>query len=203
MKKSKYKVYNGKRIKGLLYESKNCFLLILLIIGLITGAFVSENKESIKEIAEKYFQFRKSSGFSEPFFKSAAVNISFIFSSVFLGFSVIGSPFIYCLMFIRGLGSGAMLGYLYITYGFIGVGYAALTMFPSMIISMYSLIMSCNVSSSYSMNAYAKAIWGRGEYKNNETRVFIFRQLILMIISVFASAIDASFSMLFSKLFSI
>ncbi len=203
MSKLKYKVYNGKKIKGLIRESDDILFLLLFISGIIIGAYSSGKAETIKDIAIQYLNFRKSIGFSEQFLKSVLVNVIFIAVSFFLGFSLIGSPMIYCLLFVRGMGTGAICGFLYSEYGFSGIGYAALTFFPSIVISVYSLMMSCKISSAYSYNAFAKAIRGRGQYENAETKLFVFRQLICMIIAVFSSVIDSLFAMLFSRFFAL
>lgn len=203
MNKSKYKVYNGKRIKGILAESKIDFFLILFIIGLIAGAFSAGKAEMMKNVVVQFLQFRKAAGFSQLLFNSAAVNLAFIIISAFLGFSLIGSPEIYCLLFIRGLGTGALCGYLYSEYGLSGIGYSLLTMLPSMLIFVYSLMMSCKDSSEYSQNAYSKAIKGRGHFENGETKIYLVRQLIYIIIAMFGAVIDSVFALFFSRFFSV
>lgn len=201
MNKLKYKVYNGNKIKGKFAEIKNAVLFLMMISGIIIGAFSAGKSDYLKNIAMQYLQFRNVTGFSAVFLKSASVNLAFIASSVFLGFSLIGSPLIYCIVFIKGMGTGALCGFLYFKYGFSGVGYAALTVFPSLVISFFALMMSCKDSAEYSLNAYEKAIRGRGHFENGETRVYLTRQLIYIIIAVFSSVIDSLFALLFSRFF--
>lgn len=203
MNKSKYKVYNGSKIKGFFEKTNIFFFLIIISVGMTVGAFSAGKSEMMKNIAVQYLQFRKASGFSELLFRSAFVNVSFIILSAFLGFSLIGSPEIYCLLFIRGLGTGALCGYLYAEYGISGVGYSVLTMLPSMLVFIYSLMMSSKDSIEYSQNAYLKAIKGRGHFENGETRIFLIRQFIYIIIAMFGSVIDSLFSLLFSRFFSV
>ncbi|MCQ2474639.1 MAG: hypothetical protein MJ173_01905 [Clostridia bacterium] len=202
MNKLKYKVYNGNKIKGKFAEIENVVFLVMMISGMIVGAFSAGKSDYLINIAMQYLKFRNVTGFSEVFLKSAAVNFVFIASSAFLGFSLIGSPFIYCIVFIKGMGTGALCGFLYFKYGFAGAGYAALTVFPPLIISFYALIMSCKDSAVYSLNAYEKAIRGRGHFENGETRVYLTRQLIYIIVAFFSSVIDSLFVLLFSRFFS-
>lgn len=201
MNKSKYKIYNGKRIKSVFDESKYIFLVVLFACGLIIGAFSTESNETLKNLTVKYIEFRNSSVFSELFLKSVTVNLTFILIIIFSGFSLIGTPLIYCLIFIRGMGTGALCGFLYYEYGLSGIGFSVLTMMISILISVYSLILCCKDSINYSLNAFLKAIKGRGNFEYGETKIYLFRQIIYIILTVFSSAVDSIFSLLFSRFF--
>ncbi len=203
MSKSKYRVYNGKKVKSVFENSKIFLLLIQLIVGIVFGAFISgRNNEALKNIADAYIRLRNS-GFISDFINSFAVNGTFILLSVFLGFSLIGCPLIYFLMFFRGLGIGSFCGYMYIEYKLTGIGYSLLTVYPSLVIAIFALIMSCRNSSEYSLNAYEKSVKGRGQYEKNETKIFLMRQAVFLAITVLSSLIDAVFALAFSRFFAV
>lgn len=203
MNKSKYRVYNGKKVKSVFENSKIILLFFQLIAGMLFGAFVSgKNNEALKGIADAYIRLRNA-GFISDFINSFAVNGAFIIISVFLGFSLIGCPLIYLLMFFRGLGIGSFCGYMYLKYKLTGIGYSLLTVYPSLIIAVFALIMSCRNSGEYSMNAYEKAVKGRGQFEKDETKIFIFRQAVFLAITALSSLIDAVFALAFSSFFTV
>lgn len=207
MSRSKYKIYNGKTLINSLENSRVYFLLFLLIIGLITGASIVKSDinfiKNITEIFKNYSFARKGQSFADNFADSFAINFIFMVMNIFFGFSVIGFPFLMLLPMLKGLGIGAMCGYLYSSFGFSGVGYSLLMIFPCSAVSSIALIYACNDSCEYSRNAWQKSLKGRGQYEKNETRVYLIRQLVFLAICFASSGIDALFCKLFSGLFKI
>ena len=121
--------------------------------------------------------------------------------NVFFAFSLIGYPFILLIPFLKGLGVGAVCGYLYLKYGLTGFGYCVLTVFPGATVSTFSLISSCNSSCEYSKNAYLKSISGKGQFEKSETRFYIMKQSVFICISLISSLIDALFNSVFLRFF--
>ncbi len=209
MNKSKYnyKVYNGKAIKKLFENSRLYLITVMFIFGLIAGVSTIKNDtfiaEKISVLVDSYKSLRAEQGIIENFCNSLVVSGLFIASNLFLGFSLIGYPFIICLPLLRGLGIGADCGYLYSTYKFIGLGYSLLTIYPGAIVATLAFILACNDSCEYSKNAFAKAVQGRGQFEKDETRVYLIRQLVFGGICAASAIIDAVFSSVFSRFFEI
>ncbi|MBR2869232.1 MAG: stage II sporulation protein M [Clostridia bacterium] len=207
MRKSeyKYKVYNGKVIKDIIKDSRIIILILLIAVGIIIGATVIKNNneivDKVKYIISSYAMSRAGRGSAENFLNSLLVNLLFTGLSVFLSFSLIGYPFIMLLPFLRGVAIGTVTGYLYAEYGFMGLGYSLLMIYPSAILTMTALTVIFNESCIYSHNAYLKAIAGKGQYEKNETRIFLAKQLIFTGIAAIGSAIDALSVALFSGFF--
>lgn len=204
MNKSKYKIYNGNSIKSALAESRIYLLLFLFAVGITTGAFINgTGSDTIKNIVSSYTNITVNGGFINNLIKSAVINEVMILCSVFFGLSLIGNPLIYIFSFIRGLGTGAFCGYMYGTYKMTGLGFSLAVIFPSLIIIIYAFIKSGDYSAEYSLNAYLKAVAGRGQYERDETKIFLIRQGIMMLITFGGCAVDALFSSLFTGLFAL
>lgn len=200
----KYKVYNGKELKNFFSESKEYFLLLFFIAGILIGSFsVKQESSELMMIIENYKVMKSAQGFTRGFLNSFGINGIFIAISVFLGFSLIGSPLIYILMIFRGAAAGAFCGYIYSAYRLSGVGYSMVMIYPSLLIAVFALVLSCRDSSEYSVNAYLKSVRGKGQYEKEETRIFLVRQLIYIGITAIAALLETSVNILFSGIFSI
>lgn len=203
--KFKYKVYDGKALKEMLENSRLFVLILLFAAGIIAGALtikkdiglIAKTEELIMDFAMK----KAGQGVLENFKYSLLSNMLFIITSVFFAFSLIGYPLILIIPFIRGLAMGAVGGYLYSTYKFIGLGYSLLMIYPGAIFSVISLLIICNDCCEYSKNACSKSILGRGHFEKNETKYFLLRQLIFMGLSAIGAVIDGISVALFSGLF--
>ncbi len=209
MSKSKYnyKVYNGKALKKLLENSRIYFLSAFFIIGIIIGASaIKGNSDIISKIAElieSYTSVKSGQGIAENFCNSLAVSGAFIAINTFLGFSLIGYPFIILLPLFRGLGLGAVSGYFYSVYRLIGLGYSVLIIYPAAIVSTVAVILACNDSCEYSKNAFAKSINGKGQFEKEETKIYLIRQAIFFGVCAASALIDALTTSAFSRFFEI
>ena len=209
MSKSKYnyKVYNGKALKKMLENSRIYFLAVVFSIGIVIGAAAINSSSLIAEktaiLIDSYTLIRSGQGIIENFCNSFFVSCLFIAAGLFLGFSLLGYPFLLWLPFLRGVGLGTVCGYLYDAYKLTGLGYSILTVYPGAIVSTFAFILACNDSCEYSKNAYAKSIRGRGQFEKDETKVYLIRQLIFLGICAASAIIDAFSSAAFSRFFEI
>lgn len=202
--KLNYKVYNGKTLKSFVENIRIYVISALFSIGLIVGATCFDNKtilDNLKIYLEDYMILRAGQGISDIFFNSVISNLFLMVLNIFLSFSLIGYPLIIWIPFLKGLGIGSVCGYMYMRYKFSGFGYCVLTIFPGVIVSTYALICACNFGCEYSKNAYLKAISGKGQYENDETKIFLIRQIIMIGICAVSSAIDTLFSYVFLRFF--
>ena len=205
-KKFRYKVYNGRLIKERFENSRIYMLAVMFVAGILIGAISIKNTDSaiINElctIVDGYKSMRQNIGFISNLTSSLSVSLSFCLFSVFLGFSLIGYPFLLWVPLARGLAIGTVCGYLYSAYKLSGLGFAVLTLYPGAIISVTALIISCNESCTYSKNAYQKAIGSKGQFERGETKLFLLRQTICLAACAFSSLIDATVAKAFSNIF--
>ncbi len=209
MSKSKYnyKVYNGKAIKKMLEDSRIYFLTALFIIGLVSGVTAVKNNsilnEKISLLIDSFSILKSEQGIVQNFINSICISGIFMLINTFFGFSLIGYPFLIFLPLLRGMGIGAVCGYLYGTYKLLGLGYCVLIIYPGAIVATFALILACNDSCEYSKNAFSKAIQGKGQFEKDETRVYLIRQLVFTGICALSSIIDALFSVIFSRFFEV
>ncbi len=206
-KSKKYKVYNGKKLKSL-YENSRIYLLVLLFAtGIITGA-LNINRDNLiadelKIIVESFTDMRAGQGISGIFFNSFMMNCIFVIVNLFLAFSLIGYPLILFIPFLKGLGIGAVSGFLYSSFGFTGLGYCLLIIYPGAVVSAFALVNACNDSCEYSKNSFNKSILGKGVFEKNETKIMLIRQLVFIGVTALSSVADALVSIGFSRFFEI
>lgn len=203
--KLKYKVYDGKAIKEM-FENSRLFLLVLLFAAGILAGAISIKKDvnlidKTEDLIMTFAMQKAGQGILQNFKYSIFTNLLFISTSIFLGFSLIGYPLILMLPFLRGLAMGAVGGYLYSTFKFMGLGYSLLMIYPGAIFSVISLLIICNDCCEYSKNAYSKSILGRGHFEKNETKYFILRQLIFIGLTAIGAVTDGVCTALFSGFF--
>lgn len=200
-----YKIYNGKILKDILKNSRIFILVVFFVAGLLLGAISLngnfETTEKTAEITESLLLLKREGNISEIFFSSLLSNLIYVLISIFLGFSLVGYPLIWWIPLLKGLGIGILTGYLYSYFSFKGIGYALIIIYPAMIISTFALILSCNDSIIYSKNAFMKSIKGRGEFEKDETKIYIIRNIIYLLIVIVSSVADTLFAKIFSNLF--
>lgn len=201
--KSNYKVYNGKKIKGLLKNSRVVILAILFTFGMIIGAMCTETN-IINELSihiKSYMATKSGQGILELFCNSMFSNIVFMALTVFLAFSIIGYPLIIWIPFLKGLGLGVVCGFMYVNYKLSGFGYSVLTIIPGATMSTFALVSACNYSCEYSKNAYLKSVIGKGQFEKDESKIFLIRQFFLLVICALSSMIDSVLSFAFLRFF--
>ncbi len=203
MSKSNYKVYNGKALKRILENSRYLIMPVLFTVGIIFGASsikINNNMfENISEITRSYFAQNLQQGIVDNFLASFKISAAFMMINVFLGFSLIGYPFILWLPFVKGIGLGAVTGYLYSAFRLTGFCYCLLTVYPGAVVSAVALIIACNDSCLYSQNAFMKSIRGRGQFEKDETKFYLIRQFMFLGICAVSSLSDAILSGAFSR----
>ncbi len=204
----KYKVYNGKIIKDLLKHSKTFILVLLFMAGILTGSlYISSISDlsiiKLNGIIAAYVQSKTEQGILQNFIMSTSVNLIMSVLSVFLGFSLIGYPLVIWLPFFRGLGVGVFSGYMYLNYKLTGLAYCAILIYPGAIISALAYVLSCCDSFEYSKNAYEKSIRAKGQFEKDETRIYLFRQLVYMLVCLCSSYVESLFSAVFSGFFNV
>ncbi|MBQ4604291.1 MAG: stage II sporulation protein M [Clostridia bacterium] len=204
-KKMNYKIYNGKSLKKYFENSKILLLTLLFSIGTTVGSITVNNNslmsDKINNFINTYISFKTGQGICETFIYSLISNTVFIFVSIFLSFSLIGFTLIIWIPFLKGLGIGAVCGYFYSTYKLIGFGYCLLTIIPGATVAVFALISVCNSGYDYSKNAFLKSIFGNGQFEKGETKYFLIRQTVYILICTVSALIDALFSFIFSRIF--
>lgn len=207
MRKSKYpyKVYNGKVLRAFLLRARFYALALPWLLGLICGActlgrLTASQVSALSGTVQRLIAAHEG-GWLQIFRNTLMLHSGALVLTIFLGFSLIGCPFLLLVPFFQGVGLGLVSGYFYTTYKLAGVGYCLAVLYPAALAAAAALLFSCRDSWLYSRNAYEKAIRGRGEMAKDETKVFLVRQGMYLLLCALSALIEAVFSALFSGLF--
>lgn len=156
---------------------------------LLTRLFsVYENYISIKTGERAVINFGNS------FFKSAVMLI-LTYSA---GLCAVGTPVIYAVPIISGIGIGAISSHMYSAFSLKGIGYCALMVYPSKVVTTVIMITACTFSSVMSMKMLKTLMIGEEElnYRN-----YNFKYLVLLMFSTVAALIDTVLNLLFAGYF--
>ncbi|MDR0531645.1 MAG: stage II sporulation protein M [Oscillospiraceae bacterium] len=193
---------------GLLSENwQKLALLALYGLGLLLGAKTAANAGSgwqarLLELLRDQ-RLRRA---GQSVFANAAgyfgVDALFLAAAFLLGLCAAGLPLVLLLPVLRGLGMGCLSGWLYLSYGFQGVGYCVLTLYLPAIVSMLILLSGCKQSMLMSGDM-ALMISGRLEQAETAPRQYFSRYLMLLPLSACAALLHALCFNMFAGMFEI
>ena len=122
----------------------------------------------------------------------------FIFNLIIVLFStsVFGDKIVSVLLYIRTLGLGLLISYIYSRYGLIGIEYVFLIILPGKLIYILSLVLAIK-------NCYftVNLIKEKSESNNRQLNVIIIRYVIALLLLIFSVVIDTLNRAIFSDLF--
>ncbi len=124
----------------------SAFIAVGITVGVILQSVQDSTQSEIETLFKKFFTENSDRSFFEIFLSDFALNTLITVILVFLGFSAIGAYFVYAVPFFKGLGVGAVCGYIYSAYLLKGVIYCTLLIFPSAIVGFIAIILACNES---------------------------------------------------------
>lgn len=181
--------------------------LALFAFGMIVGAGLlkSESSDFIRDfvsVFDAYTEARGSQKIYTVFFHSLVVNFLFLVSAFGFGLSCIGLPVTVLLPVIKGLGLGIVSGYLFSHFAMSGIGYYLLTILPGAVLTNSALLLACNGSSLMSMDILA-TVTSRKTPDGGMIRNYLKKYLILLIVTLIGSVVDAVLTRSFSYLFSV
>ena len=122
-------------VKGFLrLWRKNRFLVLffcLFFLGLLSGIWVIKSDFSMQadaagRIMTEFEKAREQKDFVGYFLDSFRSAFMLLVPMFLLGFFALGVPALFTIPFLKGLGVGYLMGYLYLSFSWAGVGYAAL-----------------------------------------------------------------------------
>ena len=121
---------------------------------------------------------------------------------MFMGLCAVGFPFLYTVPFVKGLGIGAMLGYIYSFHGIKGVLYSALTVFPAAAIEFFAINLACNESYQMSLDILSLIKNKKRDNAEPDMKLYIIRYLIIFAVLIISSIVYSVSSKLFFKIIS-
>lgn len=208
--KSKRTYYNGTYVnkvgKKLLGNYRIMMLLALFAAGIVVGARIinSENSEItdyLVDVFKSYTLQRSRQKLISSFCHSLLSVAVYTLGAYLLGLCVIGAPAILAVPFVKGLGLGIVMGYLYSAYAWKGVGYAVLIVFPGALISAFSLILCCSESFIMSLGLFSLIKGNKAPMISDFFKAYNIRYFVFLIISVFSALVDSVLAKAFGSLF--
>ena len=129
---------------------------------------------------------------------SACIYISIIF---ILGSSPIFQSLVTIMPLIKGLGIGILISYIYLEYRLSGVFYVVTTIIPVSGLIVFSIILSSREAMKFGYSIY-KSVTNLHSFSVN-IKTYLLKFLIISIIVLIASLLDAGLNTLFFNFFSL
>lgn len=178
-------------------------------MGLVLGALLVRGTEnavltSLRDIVKNFYTVKTSQGILENLLSAFGSDFVYIAFACILGLCMAGEPMLWLLPFVKGLGLGFVSGYLYTAATLQGVGYCVTTIFPAEVLFCAALLFACN--EGIMMSRDLVHAFCRNEHpKNgkNAMKLYFTRYAVLLILTVFAAALDTLLSMLLSRFFTL
>ncbi|MDD6879203.1 MAG: stage II sporulation protein M [bacterium] len=203
-------IYNAK---NMLIKQKKIyvFLITLILIGIISGIvfifFLNKaDKTTVISNVETFFNQVKIKGginYSKSILNTTLSNIIYILLLWLLGISVIGFPIIIGILFIKSFILGFSISSIILTYGFKGVLYAFLYVFPHHIIFIIIILLLSFYSLSFCYKLFNHLFLKKFISFRNSMNKYIKILIICLVSSLVLSAYEVFISTYFIKLFTL
>lgn len=186
---------------------KLILLTALFAAGMAFGAVLvkysadHEWLEKLLHLLQEYSIMRSSQSLFSTMCNSLFSNLLYLAVAFIAGLCAMGFPFLAILPFIRGLGMGAVFGYLYSTKALTGVGYCLLILLPGAILSTATLLIGCREGITMSLDVFAVMNGNKTLDSYHNFRLYSARFGILLVLLACASLADALFAKAFSGFF--
>lgn len=179
-------------------------LMTLLLIGVLIGtlAFCNMSQDDFNNfsfITQMFIKNKTEQTFLQSLINSFSTSASLLLICFFLGFSAISQPVEITIPIFRGLGLGASIAYIYVTYGIKGFLISLLLIIPNAVISSISIIIaareSINMSNMFTFFAISNSC------ENNMKsciKLYLLKFLILFVIIGLSSVIDSLLAFIFA-----
>ena len=176
--------------------------------GMLMGSLSARNADSsFLDKMDFLFTTNLSVRLQQPVFStfaaSFASNFLFLFFVFLCGLAPWGMIALSFAPAFKGFGTGLSAGYLFITYGFKGVGFYLLVILGGTFVFSFALIMECVQAHSISCTI-AKAVFSVSQDNNavcHYVRNYLVRSLYFLILTAAASLADMMLWTAFSGLF--
>ncbi len=157
--------------------------------------------EKLLDLLQEYSLLRSTQSLFATICNSMLANMLYLAGAFAAGLCAIGLPLLMLLPFIRGLGLGAVFGYLYSAQSLAGVGYCLLILLPGAILSTATLLIGCREGITMSFDVFTVMNGKKILDHSHSLRLYCVRFGILLVLLLCASLADALFAKAFSGFF--
>ncbi len=126
--------------------------------------------------------------FTEMFLAICIVSVVWTFLMAVLGTSLVGVPFIICLLVLRAAAIGAVLSELYCLQGSAGLLTAVLFVMPYAVFSMFVYVLGIRESIRFSVSLLQLVRQGRGD--SLSVRLYLIRFLMILMLMLAAGLLQ-------------
>lgn len=207
--RSKNNFLDENIIKSQNFKKKKIFytLLLVFIIGLMYGSILLQSKsDSIFEVFDiiqtTSTQNKMTSSFLKIVMSSFSSSFLFLIIIFLSGFSAIGQPVPYIVIFAKGLVLGSSISYFYLTYSIKGLLYISIIIFPVTLLIFFSLILSAKEAIKLSTLLF-KVFLGNNLISIKTIKLYIFKNIIIVVFILASAILDGILSSLMAGLFSL
>lgn len=192
---------------SLIYTHPGTFSLAVgLVIGFIGGFMIAKmcdnNTLSILDILfSSNLQDRLNDPVAGNFISSASANFIFLFVIALLAYSLWGFCVVWVLPVLKGLGTGIVVGYLYLHYRFSGLIFFALILLLGFIISSASIILATKDALNLSLSLCSSHCKCNIPHKFISLKVFRKHIGLTCALALVGSGVDVLCTLLFAGLF--
>ena len=179
-------------------------LMTLLLIGVLIGtlAFCNMSQDDFNNfsfITQMFIKNKTEQTFLQSLINSFSTSASLLLICFFLGFSAISQPVEITIPIFRGLGLGASIAYIYVTYGIKGFLISLLLIIPNAVISSISIIIAARESIKMSNMFTFFAISNSCENNMKSCiKLYLLKFVILFVIIGLSSVIDSLLAFIFA-----
>lgn len=183
------------------------FFVFLIIIGIIVGTIFAKNADEIllnilRSIFLNNYSLRSTQSLLETFSTSIVSSFIFVVLAVLMGMTMWGNITVPMLNFFKGFGLGISSGYLYLAYGFKGILFNLIVVFPGAFLSALALIISSKQAMKFSSILAFSGLRVKGKIREvPSVKIFLMNNCKSFIIVGISAAVDMLFSWWFAGLF--
>lgn len=184
-------------------------IMILFIVGMVYGTLLIKSQpvnllKQLNIITKEYASSQRKESILSLMVNSFCSSFVFLLLPYLFGYSPIGQAGTLLVPLFKGLGLGATLGHLYLTFGLKGIGYSALIIVPQTVIALFAIMIACRESIKLSNLFFINILPDREKMVTTQTiKMYNIKYGILMFFILISAIVDAVFVVLFSGLFQI
>ncbi|MDR1733495.1 MAG: hypothetical protein LBR73_01225 [Oscillospiraceae bacterium] len=182
-------------------------LMALFGLGLFLGARTAAS--DLPDWGDKILEMLKTSRLTRAdhtllgnAFLYFGTDMAFMAPGFLCGLCAAGLPLVLFLPVVRGLGIGALTGWLVSAYGWEGLGYSLLLLFPATIVSMLVMFTYCKEAMLMSGDMLLVAT-KRADRVESSLRSYAARFIVLLLASAGAALLDAVCFAAFARFFAL
>lgn len=200
----------GERVSGFVVQAKKnisiVIFILLIILGMIIGNLAIRSdlllSVKIKGMFENYLTLISTQTMLENITNQIIISSSLLVSLFLLGFFSIGTPIITLIQLLKGIGIGALSGYMYSTHSFSGFGYCMLLLYPFEIFQCVCIVLAGNESYYISSDLFLTLRNKKSTIQEDSAVMkYLSRYLILIMISLFVSLLSGIANSLLINIF--